>query len=125
MLKITPAFDPAMLGGYCKKCGKLPGPEFYLYRAEIGDKTIAACLFEVMSNRVAPLFYESLEGDEWLFDAVLRAGYNYASEQGIAEGSLPEAFRQAHGGYFRHLNYPAQTAFSIANFFKRYKSCGK
>lgn len=123
MLEITPSLDEALVREYCKKCGRLPGPQHYLYVASDRGEAVSAALFEVQSDRVIALWYEGPEDDAWLFDAVLRAGLNYASEQGIVSGYLPEAFRQAHGGLFSQINYPAQALFDITNFFQKYKSC--
>ncbi len=124
MLEIKPCLTSAEVAAYCKKCGKLPGPAFYLYRAQDRGQTLAAALFEVESDRVSPVYYECAPGEgAALFDAVLRAGFHYAAGQGIPAGALPEVFRAAHRGYFACLNYPAQSRFGIENFFAKYKAC--
>ena len=123
MLEIIPNLDDKLLAVYCKKCGKLHGPSFYLYLAIDRGETLAAGLFEVESNRVNVVYYESVEEDPHLFDAVLRAGLNYAAEHGISKGYLPEPFRSHHRTFFAKLNYPPQSLFDITNFFRKYKSC--
>jgi len=123
MLEIVPNVDDRMLAVYCRKCGKLHGPSFYLYLAVDGGETLAAGLFEVESDKVNVVYYESREDDPYLFDAILRAGLNYASEHGITQGHLPEHFRGEHKAYFAKLNYPPQSTFDITNFFRKYKSC--
>lgn len=124
MLEIKPSLDNRLIAAYCKKCGKLPGPEFYLYQATNRGEQLAAALFEVTSDRVSVLWYQAEdEGDFYLLDAVLRAGLNYAAEHGISTGCLPEEFRQAHSASFAKMNYPAQSVFDITNFFAKYKNC--
>lgn len=124
MLEITPCLDDKLLIAYCRKCDRLPGPAFYLYLAENRGEIQAAGLFEVESDRVNAVYYESIEReDAYLFDAVLRAGLNYAAGQGIPKGCLPEAFRDRHRELFAQLNYPPQSVFDITNFFSKYKNC--
>ncbi|MGI6404436.1 MAG: hypothetical protein ACOX0K_09600 [Oscillospiraceae bacterium] len=123
MLEIIPNLDDKLLALYCKKCGKLHGPSYYLYLAIDRGETLAAGLFEVESDQVNVVYYESVEEDPYLFDAVLRAGLNYAAEHGITKGHLPEPFRSAHRAFFAKLNYPPQSTFDITNFFRKYKSC--
>lgn len=123
MLEITLCLEEKVLAEYCRQCGRLPGPAFYLYQARDRDKLLAAALFQVGSDQVDVLLYDSQEDDVFLFDAMLRAGLNYAGDQGISHGCLPEAFRQEHGAYFKTLNYPAQAIFNITNFFQKYKRC--
>lgn len=124
MLEITPCTKTKRLAEYCKKCGKLPDESFYLYLATNADKQIAACLFEVDSEAVRVLLYECEDdADYWLFDGMLRAGFNYAYEQGLAKGCIPEAFRIEYQRFFGKLNYPATPEFDITNFFSKYKNC--
>jgi hypothetical protein len=102
----------------------LPGEAFYLYIAENSGKTIASCLFEVGGDSVAFLLYECEDKDDyWLFDGMLRAGFNYAFEHGISTGCIPEEQRMRYAGLFARLNYPAAPEFDITNFFKKYKNC--
>ncbi|MCL2580697.1 MAG: hypothetical protein FWE32_11840 [Oscillospiraceae bacterium] len=123
MLEITPTTDVNLLTAYCKKCGKLPDPAFYLYIAKDRDVQLAAGLFEIFSDSVEVVFYHADETDPHLFDAILRAGLNYAAEHGIKTGRLPETFRQEHAERFHELNYPDWPEFDITNFFKKYKYC--
>lgn len=124
MLEIKSCTEPKPIAEFCKKCGKIPDKSFYLYLATNSDKQLGACLFEVSGEAVTPLYYECEdETDYWLFDGLLRAGFNYAFEQGIATGSIPEAFRIKHQRFFSKLNYPITSEFDITNFFKKYKNC--
>lgn len=124
MLEIKPCFDIPTLAVYAKNCGKAPGESLYLYMAKDGGETLAAGLFEVQSDKVCTLFYESADPDDiFLFDGILRAGLNYASEQGIETGCIPEDFRQSHKNKFARLNYPPETEMNIVNFFNKYKNC--
>lgn len=124
MLEIKPCTHTKELAEYCRKCGKIPDEAFYLYVAEDKGKRLAACLFEVESGGVRVLLYECEdESDYWLFDGMLRAGFNYAWEQGITAGFIPERFRIKHQRFFAKLNYPAQPEFDITNFFQKYKNC--
>ena len=125
MLEITPSLDPGLLKKYCKQCGKVFGPQFYLYLAKERETLLGAGLFEMMSDRVQVVLYEGDTADAWVFDAVLRAGLNYAAGQGVSVGCLPEAFRQAHADFFNQLNYPDWAEFDITNFFQKYKNCGR
>jgi len=128
MLQIKPCPDLELIAFYRKKCGRLPGPEHYLYLAADGDKTIAAALFEIEGGRVSAVYYEESAkpaGDAFLFDAVLRAGLNYAAGRGIFSGCLPEDFRAAHRDLLAKLRYPARSDFDIADFFKNHKNCNK
>ena len=124
MLEITPSFDAGLLAKYCKQCEKLPGPAFYLYLAKDREAQLAAGLFEIFSDRVEAVFYEGDGDDPHLFDAVLRAGLNYAAGQGIQTGRLTEGFRQRYAALFAPLNYPDWPEFDITNFFAKYKNCG-
>jgi len=125
MLEITPSFDQQLLVKYCKQCGKLPGPAFYLYLAKDGKTQLAAGLFEIFSDSVEAAFYQGDGADPHLFDAVLRAGLNYAAGQGIQTGRLTEGFRQEYAPLFATLNYPDWPEFDITNFFQKYKNCGR
>ena len=69
MLEIIPNLDDKLLALYCKKCGKLHGPSYYLYLAIDRGETLAAGLFEVESDQVNVVYYESW-GGPYLFDAV-------------------------------------------------------
>ena len=124
MLEIKPYADSKLLAEYCRQCGKISGPQFYLYLAKEGERLLAAGLFEIDSNSVDVVFYEGDEGDAWLLDAVLRAGLNYAASHDIPTGRLPEEFRREHRALLAKLNYPPQAEFGIANFFRKYKNCG-
>ncbi|MCL2856800.1 MAG: hypothetical protein FWE19_03630 [Oscillospiraceae bacterium] len=124
MLEIKPCTDLKLLAEYCGKCGKMPGPQFYLYLAKKGELLLAAGLFEIGSSSVDAVFYQGDETDPWLLDAVLRAGLNYAASHDIPTGRLPEEFRQEHRTLFAKLNYPPQAEFNITNFFGKYKNCG-
>lgn len=124
MLTITPCLDKQTVAAYCKKCRKLYSAAFYLYLAKDRDELLAAGLFEVGGEQVQVVLYEADDqNDPFLFDGILRAGLNYAAEQGITKGVIPEAFRLAHGELFARLNYPIQSAFDISNFFHKYKNC--
>lgn len=124
MLTITPCLEKQTVAAYCKKCGKLYDAAYYLYLAENRGEVQAAGLFEVGGDRVSTIYYEGLEPDDhFLFDGILRAGLNYAAEQGIENGHIPEEFRQAHKALFGKLNYPIQPDFNIVNFFQKYKNC--
>lgn len=124
MLEIKPSTELKQVAEYCKKCGKAPGEEFYLYIAVNADKQLAACLFEVGGEAVTVLYYDcGDENDYWLFDGMLRSGFNYAFEQGINSGRIPEPFRIKFQRFFSKLNYPISTDFDITNFFNKYKNC--
>lgn len=124
MLTITPCVDKPEIAAWCKKCGKVPSAAFYLYRAENRGEPLAAALFEVGGDQVQVVRYEAADpADYFLFDGILRAGLNYAAEQGIEQGYLPEEFRLSHEGLFSKLNYPIQPRFNITNFFQKYKNC--
>ena len=123
MLEVKPSTDPKLLAEYCKLCGKIPGPQFFLYLATQRGELLAAGLFEIGSSSVDVVFYRGDAEDPWLLDAVLRAGLNYAASHGITIGRLPEEFRQAHGALFAKLNYPLEAEFDITNFFRKYKNC--
>ena len=124
MLEIKPCTAPKLLAEYCRRCGKIPGPQFYLYLAKEGECLLAVGLFEINSSSVDAVFYQGDETDAWLLDAVLRAGLNYAASHSIPTGRLPEEFRQEHKALFAKLNYPPQVEFDITNFFGKYKNCG-
>ena len=124
MLEIKPSTDLKLIAEYCGQCGKIPGPQFYLYLAREGERLLAAGLFEIDSNSVDAVFYQGDGQDSWLLDAVLRAGLNYAASHGIPTGRLPEEFRQAHSALLAELKYPPQAEFDITNFFSKYKNCG-
>lgn len=124
MLTITPCLDKAAIAAYCKKCRKPWSAAFYLYRAENRGQVLAAGLFEVGGDQVQVMLYEAEDpADPFLFDGILRAGLNYAADQGIPNGFIPEDFRYAHRGLFAQLNYPIQPVFDITNFFQKYKNC--
>lgn len=123
MLEIKPCLDKTVIAPYCKRCGRLAGDAFYLYRATDGEEVLAAGLFQVESSRVVVVYYEGAQEDHFLFDGILRAGLNYAAEQGIELGYIPEEFRQAHKAMFQKLNYPASPEMNITNFFQKYKNC--
>jgi len=124
MLELKPCIEKKRIAEYCKKCGKLPDDSFYLYLAADKEQQLAACLFEVSGNGVSVLFYDCAdESDYWLFDGMLRSGFNYAFEQGIATGRIPEPFRIQFKHLFSKLNYPVTTEFDITNFFQKYKNC--
>lgn len=124
MLTITPCMEKQMLLSYCKKCRKPMTAGHYLYLAQNRDQMLAACLFEISSNQVEVLLYESYEPDNaFLFDGVLRAGLNYAARQGVEDGIIPEQFHFAHQHLLDKLNYPLCPMFNIVNFFQKYKNC--
>ena len=126
MLEIKPYLDRATVSGYCRKCGKPYSEAFYLYLAKDGGETLAAGLFEMQPDRVTALHYESTDPqDFFLLDGILRAGLNYASEQGVETGVLPEELRQAHKAAFERLNYPPECEMNIVNFFTKYKNCAR
>ena len=124
MLEVKPCTDPKLLAEYCRQCGKIPGPQFFLYLARQRGELLAAGLFEIYSSSVDVVFYRGDAEDPWLLDAVLRAGLNYAASHGITTGRLPEEFRQEHSALFARLNYPGEAEFNITNFFRKYKNCG-
>lgn len=125
MLTITPCLDKQMVASYCKKCRKPYSAAYYLYLAQNREELLGAALFEVGSDAVSVLFYEAADpADAFLFDGVVRAGLNYANQQGLENGVIPEEFRHAHRELFAKLNYPAQPQFNINNFFAKYKNCG-
>lgn len=124
MLEILPGVDKQLILPYCKRAGLVYSEALYLYRAASGGETLAAALFEVGGDTVDILYYESGDAQDYhLFDAVVRAGLNYAANLGIATGRIPESFRDAHAACFSKLNYPAASAFDITNFFQKYKNC--
>lgn len=124
MLEIKLSQDRDTLAALCRECGALPTHAHYLYTAVDGGRQLAAVLFEVGSEEVRALHYRAEdESDCHLFDALLRAGFHYASGQGIRTGCLPESFRMRHARHFARLNYPPQASFDITNFFQKYKSC--
>ncbi len=124
MLEIKLCTDKKRIAAYCKKLGIIFSEAFYLYTAVNRGGELAACLFEVGSDAVCARLYECADPEDyWLFDGMLRAGFNYASEQGIAKGCIPEELRALHESLFNRLNYPAAPEFDITNFFKKYKNC--
>lgn len=124
MLSIKPYEDKAAIVSYCKKCKKLYSEALYLYLAADGGDVLAAALFEVGGDTVQVVYYESTEPEDfYLFDAVLRAGLNFASEHGLSNGHIPEQFRQKHNALFAKINFPIQPTFGISNFFQKYKNC--
>lgn len=124
MLEITPCLDRQVLAKYCKKCTRIASAAFYLYRAMDGDEVLAAGLFEVQSDFVQVVYYESADPDDhFLLDGILRAGFHYAEQQGIGKGCIPDAFREDHRNLFSRLNYPPNIMFDITNFFSKFKSC--
>ena len=124
MIEIKPCTDLRLVAEYCRQCGRIPGPQFYLYLVKERDNLLAAGLFEIDSSSVDAVFYQGYEQDAWLLDAVLRAGLNYAASHGIPTGRLPEEFSSAHGALLAKLNYPLEAKFDITNFFRKYKNCG-
>ena len=125
MIEIKPSTDPKLVASYCGECGRIPGPQLYLYLAKEGENLLSAGLFEISGSCVDAVFYQSDEDDVRLFDAVLRAGFNYAAGHGIPAGRLPEELRQTHGVLLEKLGYPLETEFDITNFFRKYKNCGR
>ena len=124
MLELKPSVDKQVILPYCRACGKLYSDAYYLYRALDGGAVLAVALFLVGGDQVDIVYYESAEEQDYsLFDAVLRAGLNYAASFGIALGHIPEAFRERHFALFRHLNFPPEPVFNITNFFQKYKNC--
>lgn len=124
MLTISPCLEKQTVALYCKKCKRIYSAGFYLYRAEHNGEILAAGLFEISADQVQVLFYESEDNsDAYLFDGILRAGLNYAAEQGIENGVIPEEFHAEHSALFAKLNYPVQLQFNITNFFCKYKNC--
>jgi hypothetical protein len=124
MLEIKPSTDKKRIAAFCRRLGKLPSEAFYLYTAENAGETLASCLFEVGGEAVAFLLYDCVDmNDYWLFDGMLRAGFNYAFEHGIVTGIIPEEQRAQYEGLFAKLKYPAAPEFDITNFFKKYKNC--
>jgi hypothetical protein len=123
MLTINLFTDKAHVAPACKRHGKLYSEAFYLYAAENRGELLAEGLFEVKSELAQISAYSGPEDDPALFDGILRAGLNYAGEQGIEKGSIPEDFRYQRRGMFRKLNYPVATTFNIVNFFQKYKNC--
>jgi hypothetical protein len=124
MLEIKLCTDRKQITARLKKLGKPFSEAFYMYTAANRGEPLAACLFEVESEAVRACYYDCADaGDYWLFDGMLRAGFNFASEQGILYGRIPEEFRALHEDLFSRLNYPAEPEFDITNFFKKYKNC--
>lgn len=124
MLEIKACTDKRQVTAYCRKCGRVPGEDFYLYLASDGGEALASALFQVLSAEVRVLYYEAADPqDASLMDGVLRAGLNYASRFGIPKGCIPEALRYEHRALFAQLNYPTAQVFDILNFFQKYKNC--
>lgn len=125
MLTITPCLDKSIVSSYCKKCRQVYSAALYLYIAEDRGQSLGAALFEIGGDRVRIVYYEAADpADAFLFDGIMRAGLNYASQQGLANGLIPEDFRYTHRELFAKLNYPVQPLFDITNFFSKYKNCG-
>ncbi|MFV0400712.1 MAG: hypothetical protein ACK5LX_08875 [Oscillospiraceae bacterium] len=123
MLTIGLKTEKELLLPYCKKA-KLPyNGGIFLYLAENRGEKLAAGLFEIAGNSVSIRYYESQDPDPFLLDGILRAGFNYAGDQSIEKGVLPEEFRQIHKELFASLNYPPEPTFNIDNFFAKYKNC--
>lgn len=109
---------------YCKDVGRAYHPGYYLYVAEDSNETLASGLFEIKADSVETVDYRGVDAEDFsLFDGILRAGFNYAGEQGIPKGFIPEGFRAQHKDMFDKLNYPNESSFSIENFFSKYKNC--
>lgn len=124
MLEIKPNLNKTDVAAQCRACGKVVSEAFYLYTAKDGGRELASGLFEMEGDRVVVLRYEGVDPDDYfLFDGILRAGLNYAAEQGVALGYVPETFRQENAGYFSKLRYPAEPEWNIVNFFAKYKNC--
>lgn len=124
MLEVKPCTVKHILLPYLRKNRLVYSEAFYLYRAMDGDEVLAVCLFEVLSNEVRAVYYEAQDMDDhFLFDAVLRAGLNYAAGHDIPAGYLSEEFRLRHEALFEKLNFPLEYRFDITNFFQKYKNC--
>ena len=126
MLEIKPIFDRQVLAKYCHKCDCPLSDALYVYQATNEDELLAGGLFAMRSDHVEAVFYEAMgenRVDFFLFDGILRAGLNYAAEQGVETGCIPEAFRQANAVSFAQLNYPPEVEMNIVNFFQKYKNC--
>jgi len=124
MVEIKPNLKKDDILAYCRKCGRPYSEAFYLYTAEDRGKIFAAGLFEMHSDRVEAVLYDSSPPEDiYLFDGILRAALNYASGQGVQIGVIPDRFRQDNGAYFSRLTYPAEIEWNIVNFFSKYKTC--
>ena len=124
MLTITATLDRETLLPYCKE-SKIPyNPGLYLYIARDRDDILGAGLFQIEGDTVSFLHYFPADTDDhFVFDGVLRAGFNYATEQNIPTGEIPVLMRKQHQTCFEKLNYPNETSFTIDNFFSKYKNC--
>lgn len=124
MLTITVNTNKEEIIPYCREV-KIPfNKGLYLYQAKDKGELLGAGLFEIGADQVQVLYYTSVpEEEHFLLDGVLRAGFNYAAEQGISTGKIPEHFRGEHMNYFAKLNYPNEAEFNIENFFSKYKNC--
>lgn len=124
MLEIKLCLDRTKLSEWCKDAGHAYSEAFYAYVAENRGQELAVGLFNVSSDYVEVVWYRSQDNaDVYLFDGVLRAGFHYADDQGIEQGSIPEDFRRGHRQAFDKLNYPVSELFNIVNFFAKYKNC--
>ena len=124
MIEIKPNLTKEDIVAYCRKCGKTFSEALYLYAAEDRGEILAAGLFEMQSDRVEAVMYDSaLPEDYFLFDGVLRAALNYASGQGVEIGVIPEPFRQDNSSHFSKFSYPPEAEWNIVNFFNKYKGC--
>jgi hypothetical protein len=124
MLEIKPNLTKPAIAGACRQCGRAYSEAYYLYTAADGGEVLAAGLFEMRSDRVVAVHYESTDpGDHFLFDGILRAGLNYAAGQGVELGLIPESFRQENRHCFEKLRYPPEREWNIVNFFQKYKNC--
>lgn len=124
MLEIKPTTNTRVIAALCRKCGEIPDESLYAYVAASGSETLAAVLFRMESESARAVYYESTDqGDYFLLDGLLRAGFHFAAEQGVKTGCIPESFRQLHAEMFARLNYPAAHEFGIDNFFAKYKNC--
>lgn len=124
MLTITPCLEKEPVQAFAKKCQKVYHAGMYLYQAVERGNVVATALFEITSELVQICYYEADEPDDhFLFDGVFRAGLNYAAEQGLETGLIPESFCARQSRLLAGLKYPMQEAFNITNFFQKYKNC--
>lgn len=125
MLTITLELSKDKVLEYTKKSKQIYDAGHYLYLAKDNGEVLAAGLFKIEGDMSYIAYYETTEEKDYhLFDGILRAGFNYAGDQGISTGMIPESFREQYTGFFERLNYPNQPMFEISNFFSKYKNCG-
>lgn len=124
MLTINLITDKGTVAELCKDLGLVYHPGYYCYSAADRGELLATGLFEIGANSASIVNYSSADADDhFLFDGILRAGFNYAGQQGIENGVIPESIRKRFKELFGKLNYPAEAVFSINNFFSKYKNC--